>query len=117
MTSIRAVHGRQVFDSRGRPTVEVEVSLDDGTVARASVPSGASTGASEAHELRDGDDAHFNGLGVLSAVRHVDREISAALAGHDVFDQGGCDAVLRALDGTPNLARLGANAVLGTSLV
>jgi enolase len=116
MTTIRAVHGRQVFDSRGRPTVEVEVTVDDGTVARASVPSGASTGTTEAHELRDGDDALFNGLGVLNATNHVNREISATLAGHDVFDQGGCDAVLRDLDGTPNLARLGANAVLGTSL-
>ena len=116
MTSIRAVHGRQVFDSRGRPTVEVEVTVDDGTVARASVPSGASTGTYEAHELRDGDNAQFNGLGVQSATSHVNREIAAALTGHDVFDQGGCDAVLRELDGTPNLARLGANAVLGTSL-
>jgi enolase len=116
MTTIRAVHGRQVFDSRGRPTVEVEVTVDDGTVARASVPSGASTGTTEAQELRDGDDDLFNGLGVLNATNHVNREISAALAGHDVFDQGGCDAVLRDLDGTPNLARLGANAVLGTSL-
>jgi enolase len=96
MTTILAVHGRQVFDSRGRPTVEVEVTLDDGTVARASVPSGASTGTNEAHELRDGDVSRFNG--------------------HDVFDQSGCDALLRELDGTPNLARLGANAVLGTSL-
>jgi enolase len=116
MTTIRAVHGRQVFDSRGRPTVEVEVTLDDGTLARASVPSGASTGTNEAHELRDGDDSRFNGLGVMSAIGHVDQEISSALAGHDVLDQSGCDALLRGLDGTPNLARLGANAVLGTSL-
>ncbi len=116
MRTIRAVHGRQVFDSRGRPTVEVEVRLDDGTVARASVPSGASTGTNEAHELRDGDDSQFKGLGVMSAANHVDREISPALAGHDVLDQSGCDALLRELDGTTNLARLGANAVLGTSL-
>ncbi|HYU86210.1 MAG TPA: phosphopyruvate hydratase [Kribbellaceae bacterium] len=116
MRTIRAVHGRQVFDSRGRPTVEVEVTLDDGTLARASVPSGASTGTNEAHELRDGDDSLFKGLGVMSAADHVDREISPALSGADVLDQSGCDALLRKLDGTPNLARLGANAVLGTSL-
>jgi enolase len=96
--------------------VEVEVTLDDGSLARASVPSGASTGTNEAHELRDGDDSLFKGLGVMSAANHVDQEISSALAGHDVLDQSGCDALLRELDGTPNLARLGANAVLGTSL-
>jgi len=96
--------------------VEVEVTLDDGTLARASVPSGASTGTNEAHELRDGDDSLFKGLGVMSAADHVDREISPALSGADVLDQSGCDALLRKLDGTPNLARLGANAVLGTSL-
>ena len=116
MSVIRSVHGRQVLDSRGRPTVEVEVSLDDGVVARASVPSGASTGTHEAHELRDGDDAFFDGLGVLSAVEHVNGEIAAALRGHDVMDQQGCDRLLRELDGTPGLSRLGANAVLGTSL-
>jgi len=116
MTAISRLHGRQVFDSRGRPTVEVEVTLADGTMARASVPSGASTGSHEAHELRDGDDSRFNGLGVASAVRHVNGEISAALAGFDVLDQGGCDARLRELDGTPHLSRLGANAVLGASL-
>ena len=116
MGVIRSVHGRQVLDSRGRPTVEVEVGLDDGVVARAMVPSGASTGSHEAHELRDGDDAFFNGLGVLSAVEHVDGEIAAALRGHDVMDQQGSDFLLRALDGTPGLSRLGANAVLGTSL-
>ena len=116
MSAIRSVHGRQVLDSRGRPTVEVEVSLDDGVVARAMVPSGASTGTHEAHELRDGDDEFFNGLGVLSAVEHVDGEIDAALRGHDVMDQQGSDFLLRALDGTPGLSRLGANAVLGTSL-
>jgi len=116
MTAISRLHGRQVFDSRGRPTVEVEVTLADGTMARASVPSGASTGSSEAHELRDGDGSRFNGLGVGSAVRHVNGEISASLAGFDVLDQGGCDARLRELDGTQNLSRLGANAVLGASL-
>jgi enolase len=116
MSAIRNVRGRQVFDSRGRPTVEVEVCLDDGTRARASVPSGASTGTHEAHELRDGDERFFKGLGVLSAVEHVNGTIAAALQGRDVMDQIGCDALLRELDGTPSLSRLGANAVLGTSL-
>ena len=116
MSVIRSVRGRQVLDSRGRPTVEVEVGTDDGVVARASVPSGASTGTHEAHELRDGDRAFFDGLGVLSAVAHVNGEIAAALRGHDVADQQGCDRVLRELDGTPGLSRLGANAVLGASL-
>jgi enolase 1/2/3 len=116
MSVIRSVRGRQVLDSRGRPTVEVEVGTDDGVVARASVPSGASTGTHEAHELRDGDHAVFGGLGVLSAVAHVNGAIAAALRGHDVVDQQGCDRVLRELDGTPGLSRLGANAVLGASL-
>ncbi|MEU4340832.1 phosphopyruvate hydratase [Nocardia sp. NPDC023852] len=116
MSVISSVRGRQVLDSRGRPTVEVELVLNDGVVARASVPSGASTGTHEAHELRDGDEAFFNGLGVLSAVAHVNGEIAAALRGHDVMDQRGCDSLLRELDGTPGLSRLGANAVLGTSL-
>lgn len=116
MSSIRSVHGRQVFDSRGRPTVEVEVRLDSGVTARASVPSGASTGAHEAHELRDGDPAFFNGLGVTRAAGYVNVEIGSALAGSDALDQAGCDTLLRDLDGTPDLSRLGANAVLGTSL-
>jgi len=116
MSVIRSVHGRQILDSRGRPTVEVEVGLDDGTFARASVPSGASTGTHEAHELRDGDIEFFGGLGVLSAVEHVNTEIAAALRGRDVGNQRDCDTLLRDLDGTPTLCRLGANAVLGTSL-
>jgi enolase len=116
MNQIRTAHGRQVFDSRGRPTVEVEIRLDNGRTARASVPSGASTGTHEAHELRDGDQASFNGLGVLSAVEHVNGEIASALRGRDVADQAGCDALLLHLDGTRGLTRLGANAVLGTSL-
>ncbi len=116
MSSIRSIHGRQVFDSRGRPTVEVEVRLATGVTARASVPSGASTGAHEAHELRDGDPAFFNGLGVTAAVGHVNGEIATALAGRDVLDQAGCDGLLRGLDGTSTLSRLGANAILGTSL-
>jgi enolase len=116
MSTISSVHGRQVFDSRGRPTVEVDVVLADGTKGRASVPSGASTGTHEAHELRDGDERMFGGLGVLSAVSHVNGEIAQALRGHDAVDQAGGDALLRDLDGTPDLSRLGANAVLGTSL-
>jgi enolase len=116
LSTIRTVHGRQIFDSRGRPTVEVDIVLDTGTVARASVPSGASTGTHEAHELRDGDQSVFDGLGVTAAVDYVDGEIDAALRGHDVDDQRAIDERLRDLDGTPTLSRLGANAVLGTSL-
>lgn len=116
MSTIRTVHGRQIFDSRGRPTVEVDVVLESGTVARASVPSGASTGTHEAHELRDGDQSVFDGLGVTAAVDHVNGEIATALRGFDVGDQRAIDARLRDLDGTPTLSRLGANAVLGTSL-
>jgi enolase len=116
MRTIRTVHGRQIFDSRGRPTVEVDVVLDNGALARASVPSGASTGTYEAHELRDGDPSVFDGLGVTAAVDHVNDEIAAALRGLPVGDQRIVDERLRELDGTPNLARLGANAVLGTSL-
>jgi enolase len=116
MSPISSVHGRQILDSRGRPTVEVEVRLDDGTLGRASVPSGASTGAHEAHELRDGDPAFCNGLGVTAAVGHVNGEIAAALAGRDPLDQAGCDLLLLDLDGTRTLSRLGANAVLGASL-
>ncbi|WP_372672441.1 phosphopyruvate hydratase [Amycolatopsis kentuckyensis] len=114
--TIERIHARQILDSRGRPTVEVDVRLADGTLGRASVPSGASTGTHEAHELRDGDPADFAGLGVRRAVAAVDGEISAALRGHDPADQRGIDAALRGLDGTANLTRLGANAVLGTSL-
>jgi enolase len=116
MSGISSVHGRQVLDSRGRPTVEVELGLDDGVVVRASVPSGASTGTYEAHELRDGDKNLFNGLGVSSAVSHINSEIASALHGFDVMDQRGSDRVLRDLAGTPELSRLGANAVLATSL-
>lgn len=116
MSIIRTVHGRQIFDSRGRPTVEVDIILENGASARASVPSGASTGTHEAHELRDGDATVFDGLGVTSAVEHVNGEIAAALRGHDVDDQRAIDEKLRNLDGTPTLSRLGANAVLGTSL-
>jgi enolase len=116
LNAIRTVHGRQIFDSRGRPTVEVDITLESGAVARASVPSGASTGTHEAHELRDGDRSVFEGLGVTAAVGHVNGEIDAALRGCDVDDQRAIDQRLRELDGTATLSRLGANAVLGTSL-
>ena len=115
-TDIRSLHARQVLDSRGRPTVEVDVVLADGTEARASVPSGASTGAAEAHELRDGDAARYEGRGVGKAVANVNGEINAALRGMDAHDQQGIDAAMLALDGTRALTRLGANAVLGVSL-
>jgi len=115
-STIQTVHGRQVLDSRGRPTVEVDVRLTDGTLGRASVPSGASTGSHEAHELRDGDGARYEGRGVRRAMSHVNGEIAAALHGLDACAQRNVDARLRDLDGTAALERLGANAVLGTSL-
>ena len=114
--AIRALHARQILDSRGRPTVEVDALLDDGSCGRASVPSGASTGAAEAHELRDGDPARYAGLGVLRAVGNVNGEIARALCGCDAADQRDVDERLRALDGTPQLRRLGANATLAASL-
>ena len=110
------VHARQVLDSRGNPTVEVEVELDSGALGRAAVPSGASTGQFEAVELRDGDESVYLGKGVLKAVENVEREIGPALAGADAGDQAAVDRLLLELDGTPNKARLGANAVLGVSL-
>ncbi len=113
---IRHLNAREVLDSRGRPTVEVELELADGTVGIASVPSGASTGAAEAHELRDRDPARYGGLGVRRALAHVTGEIAAAVLGTDAGEQRALDERLRALDGTPNLGRLGANAVLGVSL-
>ena len=115
-TSIRKLLARQILDSRGRPTVEVDAWLEGGAFGRASVPSGASTGAAEAHELRDGDPAHYAGLGVLKAVANVNGEIAQALGGNDALDQRRVDDMLLALDGTPQLARLGANAILGVSL-
>ena len=114
--SIARVRARQVLDSRGNPTVEVDVELESGTVGRAAVPSGASTGRYEAVELRDGDDRAYRGKGVLTAVRNVETEISPALEGTDARDQRALDAALIALDGTENKSRLGANAVLGCSL-
>lgn len=115
-TSIAQLHARQILDSRGRPTVEVDCRLQGGAFGRASVPSGASTGAAEAHELRDGDAAQYGGLGVLKAVANVNGEIAQALRGVDAMEQRQLDERLVALDGTPQLERLGANAVLGVSL-
>ncbi len=115
-TIIDAVDAREILDSRGNPTVEVDVVLGDGSVGRAAVPSGASTGAHEAVELRDGDKSRFGGKGVLTAVRNVTDRIAPELIGLDADDQAGVDALLRDLDGTPNKANLGANAILGVSL-
>lgn len=116
MTAIVDIIGREILDSRGNPTVEVDVVLEDGSIGRAAVPSGASTGAHEAVELRDGDKDRYLGKGVLAAVDAVNGEIYYALGGFEVEDQAHIDATLIALDGTPNKARLGANAILGVSL-
>ena len=110
------VLGRELLDSRGNPTVEVEVYLEDGTVGRAAVPSGASTGIYEACELRDGDKGRYQGKGVVTAVNNVNTEIAEALIGTNVLDQVAIDKMLIDLDGTPNKSRLGANAILGASL-
>ena len=110
------VMAREILDSRGNPTVEVEVTLDDGTIGRAAVPSGASTGMYEACELRDGDKSRYGGKGVLKAVENVNGEIAEALVGLNVLDQTSIDKLLIELDGTPNKTRLGANAILGVSL-
>jgi enolase len=115
IASIHRIRARQILDSRGRPTVEVDVQLDDGTLGRASVPSGASTGTYEAHELRDGDE-RYEGRGVRRAVAHVNGEIAAAMRGFDAGNQRALDARLVGLDGTARLQRLGANAILGVSL-
>lgn len=116
MSEIIDILGREILDSRGNPTVEVEVILADGAVGRAAVPSGASTGAHEAVELRDDALDRYKGKGVLRAVEHVEGEIADALQGMDALDQVGIDQTLIALDGTPNKSRLGANAILGVSL-
>ncbi|CAI1951337.1 Enolase [Serratia fonticola] len=113
---IETILAREILDSRGNPTLEVDVSTQCGTVARASVPSGASTGSREAIERRDGDKARFGGKGVLNAIKSVNTEIHNSLKGHDVRDQRGIDNIMIALDGTDNKARLGANAILGVSL-
>ena len=116
MIEIVDVLGREILDSRGNPTVEVEVYLEDGTMGRAAVPSGASTGIYEACELRDGDKSRYNGKGVETAVKNVNTEIAEALIGTNVLDQVAIDKMLIDLDGTPNKSRLGANAILGASL-
>ena len=116
MTRISGVHAREILDSRGNPTVEVDVTLDGGARGRAAVPSGASTGRREALELRDGDPARYGGKGVLKAVAAVNGEIRGALIGRDAADQAGIDRTMIELDGTEAKARLGANAILGVSL-
>ena len=116
MTEIIDIHAREILDSRGNPTVEVDVTLEDGSCGRAAVPSGASTGAHEAVETREGDSKRYLGKGVLQAVDNVNDEIAGALLGLDAEDQIGVDETMIRLDGTPNKARLGANAILGVSL-
>ena len=116
MSSIIDLNAREILDSRGNPTVEVDVVLEDGAVGRAAVPSGASTGAYEAIEMRDGDADRYAGKGVLKAVDAVNFEIFDALTGADAFDQAGIDQDLIELDGTENKSRLGANAILGVSM-
>lgn len=113
---IEKIHAREILDSRGNPTVEVEVTLENGVMGRASVPSGASTGENEALELRDGDKGRFGGKGVLKAVDNVNNIIAPALVGDDVFNQRALDYKMIALDGTPTKSKLGANAILGVSL-
>ena len=116
MSQIEGIHARQIFDSRGNPTVECEVYLADGSYGQAAVPSGASTGAHEAWELRDGDKSMYMGKGVLTAVGNVNDKIAEALLGKDARDQTGIDKAMLDLDGTPNKKNLGANAILGVSL-
>ncbi|PAP77284.1 phosphopyruvate hydratase [Rubrivirga marina] len=116
MSVIASVHARQILDSRGNPTVEVDVITDDGAVGRAAVPSGASTGEYEAVELRDGDDDVYLGKGVLTAVNNVNETLAAEVIGLDVLDQPALDAALLEIDGTDNKSKLGANALLGVSL-
>jgi enolase len=116
MSSIQKIHARQILDSRGNPTVEVEVTTECGVTGRAAVPSGASTGVHEAVELRDGDKSKYLGKGVLKAVNNVNTVIAPALTGHSVLDQRGIDDAMIVLDGTENKGKLGANAILGVSL-
>jgi enolase len=115
-TFIRKVHAREILDSRGNPTVEVEVGLDDGSWGRAGVPSGASTGVYEALELRDGDKGRYQGKGVLKAVEHVNIDLGEAVRDLDALDQAGVDRAMLTLDGTENKSKLGANSILGVSL-
>lgn len=116
MSLIESIHARQILDSRGNPTIEVDVITESGAFGRAAVPSGASTGTHEAVELRDGDKKRYLGKGVLKAVDNVNTKIAAEIVGFDVFDQNLLDKIMIELDGTPNKAKLGANAILGTSL-
>jgi len=116
MSIIEGIHAREILDSRGNPTIEVEVLLESGAFGVAAVPSGASTGEHEAVELRDGDKKRYLGKGVLKAVEHVNKQIAQAIEGMDALDQRSLDAALIALDGTPNKGKLGANAILGVSL-
>jgi enolase len=116
MSTIEAIHAREILDSRGNPTVEVEVFLDDGAFGRAAVPSGASTGIHEALELRDGDKSRYGGKGTLKAVEHVNNEIADAILDMEALDQGAVDKAMIDLDGTPNKSEFGANAILGVSL-
>ena len=116
MTIITDILGRMIFDSRGYPTVEVDVRLSSGAMGRGSVPSGASTGTNEALELRDGDPAHYYGKGVSRVLEGIHGEISDVIIGQDALDQKAIDRLLIELDGTPNKARLGANGILGVSL-
>jgi len=116
MTTIVDVYGREILDSRGNPTVEVEVELADGSIGRAAVPSGASTGAFEAVELRDNDKSRFLGKGVRQAVDHVNEEIASEVVGMDALDQMAIDKLMIEIDGSPNKGKLGANAILGVSL-
>ncbi|MGB1103240.1 MAG: phosphopyruvate hydratase [Crocinitomicaceae bacterium] len=116
MSYIARVHARQILDSRGNPTVEVEVYTSNGVMGRAAVPSGASTGIHEAVELRDGDEGYYGGKGVLKAVNNVNTVLNEALEGQYIFDQAALDNYMRSLDGTANKSKLGANAILGVSL-
>src|SRR5271154_5737055 len=116
MTAIIDIIGREILDSRGNPTVEVDVVLEDGSLGRAAVPSGASTGAHEAVELRDGDKDRYLGKGVTRAVENVNEVIAPQLLGEDPLNQAAVDARLIEIDGTPNKGKLGANALLGVSL-
>ena len=116
MSAIEDIQAREILDSRGNPTVEVDIILEDGAFGRAAVPSGASTGAFEAVELRDGETERYSGKGVMQAVDAVNFEIFDALVGADAMDQAGLDQAMIELDGTENKARLGANAILGVSM-
>ena len=116
MSIIKKIHGREIIDSRGNPTLEAEITLESGITGRASVPSGASTGANEALELRDGDKKRYGGKGVLKAVGHVNHEIAQSLIGMDIMDQVGIDRTMIELDSSPTKKNLGANAILAVSL-